>query len=219
MQIAAQQPYFLPDFYCFSKIFRSDIFLIADHLRFRKQSPIVRTRLDNGKYLTVPVSHQGLPAQPALRKVQLISDNHWKIVHLRTISSLYQKLPYFEHYFPELEEIYNRKHQYLSLFLNDLIHWHVVHLGLQDKIHLASRMSISSQAELRKWFNNQKDPVWLVHPEEMEYYRREFLKSRLIEIIPADTQYFPEKYHPHFPLFMLFFLYGPEARIILAKLS
>jgi hypothetical protein len=219
MKIAAQQPYFLPDFSYFSKMFRSDIFLIADHLRFRKQSPIVRIRLDNGKYLTVPVFHKGLPAQPALQKVKLLPDKHWKIVHLRTISSLYQKLPYFEHYFPELEEIFNRRHQYLSLFLIDLIQWHAVHLGLQDKIHLASRMNISSQAELRKWFNNQKDPVLLVHSEETEYYRREFPQSRLIEIIPANTQYFPGKYHPHFPLFMLFFLYGPEARMFLAKLS
>ena len=219
MKIAAQQPYFLPDFLYFSKIFRSDIFLIADHLRFRKQSPIVRSRLDNGKYLTVPVFHQGLPAQPVLRKVQLVSDNHWKIVHLRTIRSLYQKLPYFEHYFPELEEIFNRRHQYLNHFLIDLIQWHVVHLGLQDKIHLASRMNISSQAELRKWFNSQKDPAWLVHPRETEYYRKEFPQDRLFEIIPADIQYFPEKYHPQFSLFMLFFLYGPEARMFLAKLS
>jgi hypothetical protein len=178
MQIAAQQPFYLPDFYYFSKIFRSDIFLIADHLRFRKQSPIVRTRLDNGKYLTIPVSHQGLPAQPALRKVQLVSDDHWKIVHLRTIRSLYQKLPYFEHYFPELEEIFNRRHQYLSHFLIDLI-----------------------------------------HPREAEYYRKEFPQSHLVEIIPANTQYFPENYHPLFPMFILFFLYGPEARMYLAKLS
>ena len=219
MQIAAQQPFYLPDFFYFSKIFRSDVFLIADHLRFCKQSPIVRIRLDNGKYLTVPVSHQGLPAQPALQKVKLIPDNHWKIVHLRTIRSLYQKLPYFDHYFPELEEIYNRGHQYLSLFLIDLIQWHAVHLGLQDKIHAASRMNISSQAELINWFNNEKDPVWLVHPREAEYYRKEFPQSHLIEIIPANTQYFPENYHPRFPMFMLFFLYGPEARMYLAKLS
>ncbi|MEJ2050228.1 MAG: WbqC family protein [Calditrichota bacterium] len=219
MQIAAQQPFYLPDFYYFSKIFRSDIFLIADHLRFRKQSPIVRTRLDNGKYLTIPVSHQGLPAQPALRKVQLVSDDHWKIVHLRTIRSLYQKLPYFEHYFPELEEIFNRRHQYLSHFLIDLIQWHSVYLGLQDIIHPASRMNINNQAELINWFNNEKDPVWLVHPREAEYYRKEFPQSHLVEIIPANTQYFPENYHPLFPMFILFFLYGPEARMYLAKLS
>jgi hypothetical protein len=215
MQIAAQQPYYLPDFYYFYKISCCDFFLIADHLRFRKQSPIVRTQLPEGNYLTVPVSHHNVPAHPVIGKVQLVSNNRWKITHLRTIRSLYQKLPYFEYYFPELEEIYYRDHQYLSPFLFDIIRWHVTHLGLLDKLHVASRMNITSQVELKKWLNRQENLVWLVHPKEIEYYYMDFPDIPSTEIKPANDQLFPESYHPRLPMLLLFFMRGPETQMYL----
>jgi hypothetical protein len=217
MYIAAQQPFYLPDFYYFYKISCCDFFLIADHLRFRKQSPMVRTQLPDGKYLTVPVSHQNIPAHPVIQKVRLISDSRWKMNHLRTIRSLFQKLPYFEHYFPELEEIYNRDYQFFSPFLTDIIHWHAVHLGIQDKLHLSSRLKITSQVELKKWLNRQENPLWLIHPVEVEYYRRKFPDIPLRATKPAEDEPYPEGYHPRLPMFLLFFLRGPEARMYLNR--
>jgi hypothetical protein len=217
MHIAAQQPFYLPDFYYFYKISCCDFFLIADHLRFRKQSPMVRTQLPDGKYLIVPVSHQNSPAHPVIQKVRLISDSRWKMNHLRTIRSLFQKLPYFEHYFPELEEIYNRDHQYLSPFLTEIIHWHAFHLGLQDKLNFASGLNITSQVELKKWLNRQEKPLWLIHPVEVEYYRREFPDIPLRATKPPEEEPYPEGYHPRLPMLLLFFLRGPEARMYLNR--
>ena len=217
MLIAAQQPYYLPDFYYFYKISCCDFFLIADHLHFRKQSPMVRTQLPDGNYLTVPVSHQGSSPHPVIKKVGLISDSRWKLNHLRTIRSLYQKLPYFEHYFPELEEIYNRDHQYLSHFLTEVIHWQAVHLGLQDKLNVASQLNITNQVELKWWLERQEDPSWFIHPEEVDYYRREFpdISFRITKL--SENMTFPDDYHPRLPMLLLFFLRGPEARIYLKK--
>ena len=217
MHIAAQQPYYLPDFYYFYKIACSDFFLIADHLYFRKQSPMVRTHLPNGNYLTVPVSHRDIPAQPAIQKVRLIPDSRWKKSHIRTIKSLCQKLPYFEHYFPELEEIYSRDHRYLSPFLTEIILWHAFHLGLHEKLNVASGLNITNQTELNKWLVRQENPSWLIHPGEVGYYQKEFSEIPFRVIIPAENLAYPTGYHPQLPMLFLFFLRGPDTRLFLKE--
>ena len=95
--IAAQQPYYLPDFNFFSKINKSDVFLLANHLKFRKQSEICRVLLEkkiHKKILSVPVVHSNNP-HPYIYQVKICNAKNWRATHLRTMESKFRNYPYF----------------------------------------------------------------------------------------------------------------------------
>ncbi len=213
IKIAAQQPYFLPDFYFFYKIFASDIFLVADHLHFRKQSPITRVRLNlTGKpdYLTVPVKHCSDP-QPPIRVVRLDYSSAWKRKHLRTLASLFRQTPYFEHYFPLLEEVYRQDYRDLAAFLLALIRWQVKLLFPRRKVYIASQEGIVGLNELSAWAENHRPLEWLVYPAEESYYRKNLERfPRRVLNLPEELS-FPAEYRPELPLLILLFLRGPES--------
>lgn len=213
MIIAAQQPYYLPDFLYFYKIYHSDLFLIADHLRFRKQSPMVRTKIivqNSIKYLTIPVRHIGRDPHRFLRDIKFADEENWKNQHLKTIRSLYQKLPYFEHYYPELEEIYRNVHVFLCEFLVRIIQWHLHYVMPHKKVLRATTQDIREQAELYRWIKNLEDPQWLIFSSERNYYRKHFPDIKRLELNLGGVNQFPSGFHPSLPLMVLLFIKGPE---------
>ena len=214
-RIAAQQPYFLPNFYFFYKMSRSRVFLLADHLKFRKQSPMVRARISPGQpptYLTVPVQHGSNP-HPPINTVRLVEDIGWKRRHLRTIKSRWGALPYFEYYFPALEEIYQQNYRFLGEFLLALLRWHIALLFPEQKIEVASERGIQNESDLTQWVDSQPHPVFLIFPEEREYYALHFpgIPVEVVEI-PHHLS-FPEAYTPDMALLALLFQKGPETAL------
>jgi len=136
VKIGAQRPHYLPDFYYFYKIFCSDNFLISDFLGFRKQSPIVRA--DFGDFfLTIPVlHHQGHP-HPPINELKMVNQKIWRDKHLKTLKTRFNVLPYFEHYYPDLVDIFSRNQKSLNQFLQDIIIWQLKFI-LPDKNVLRS---------------------------------------------------------------------------------
>jgi hypothetical protein len=63
--------------------------------------------------LSIPLQ-KGKHNQQNIRDVKIAYQENWRKVHLETIKSAYGKSPYFEHYFPLLEDFY--QNQYDSLF-------------------------------------------------------------------------------------------------------
>lgn len=51
---------------------------------------------------------KGKNHQMPIREVKLAAGDDWKVEHLKTIQTNYQSAPYFEHYFPFIEELYAR---------------------------------------------------------------------------------------------------------------
>ncbi|MEJ2634825.1 MAG: WbqC family protein [Calditrichia bacterium] len=211
--IAAQQPYYLPDFHYFSKIYQSDVFLLADHLRFRKQSPMVRAVLnkeDSGNYLTIPVVHQP-EAQPPLHEIQMLDSNDWHRRHLKTIASQFHQFPYFDFFFPELEAIYKEKDLSLSSFLIKIIRWHTNLFFREKRIIVASEIGIHDMYGLKKWFAQFPERQWLIFAKEREYYRKNFPAVSLRNLDKNARKKFPPEYHPNLPFLVLIFLKGPES--------
>lgn len=210
--IGAQQPYFLPDFFYFYKIYCSDIFLIADHLLFRKQSAITRVRIDEHlpeKYLTVAVKHQANP-HPPLKQIEMSHTEDWKRRHLMTLKSLFHKAPYFDYYFPELCKIYKKKQARLTNFLIDLIQWQSDLIFPAKQIIVATRYGINNMKDLRSWLINFEDPVWLISEDETVYYQKNFPDIPFTKLSLCKDLSFPPGYHPQMPLFILLLLRGPE---------
>ena len=211
--IAAQQPYFLPNFYYFAKISLSDLFIVADHLKFRKQSPIVRAKLKNVaqcKYLTIPIDHTSKIPHPPLSKIKILQGENWKRKHLRTIKSCFNNTPFFEHYYPELESIYSFKQGFLLEFLIELIQWQIGLIWPEKEFYFASKIGIESGEDIKKYLLNFNDPIWLIYPKEREYYIKSFYKYPIREINITENLSFPPEYNMELPLLFLLFYKGPE---------
>jgi hypothetical protein len=213
-KIAAHQPFYLPDYYFFYKIFHADIFIIADFLKYRKQSAMSRTHLGKSfkpGFLSVPVQHQGNISLLSSARVKLINKKEWANRHLRTINSLCHKYPFFEHLFPDLEKIYMNNHIYLGDFLTDLILWQTNIIFPGKKIYVASREKIFSIGELKHWIN-RKFPEYRMYyySPEYPYYQRYFNSSVLMMLNDQIRMQFPLDYEPFMPVLMLLFMVGPD---------
>jgi len=213
LKIAAQQPYFFPDYFYFNKIYQSDIFIIADFLKFRKQSAMVRTRLqadDPPKYLTVPVEHPAKAPQPPLYRMKLNTEENWRRKHLRTLESIFAGYPFFEHYFPFIEEIYQRKLDSLADFCIELLHPLLQHLMPDKKIVIASKIDVFSLDSLKNWLKTLKGYCFLVDPAEKLFYQKHFAGSEQLDVTVSKTLEFPGTYHPIVSILALLFIKGPE---------
>ena len=212
-RVAAQQPYFLADYYYFQKIFLSDIFFIADFLQYRKQSAISRARLSieyRPEYLTIPVHHSAGNPPPHINQVRMLPPQYWVEQHLKTLKSLYRQYPFFEYYFPELEAIYLKKYQLLHHFLNDLICWQAGLLFPGKKLLIASEENLGNLEALRNRFKTYRELQLLIHSAERDYYRQHFSEFPMVGLSRKYLPPFPAGYDPEKSLLILLFLEGPE---------
>jgi len=209
LNVAAQQPHYLPDFFYFYKIFCSDKFLISDFLGFRKQSPIVRA--DFGDFLlTVPVHHHETNPHPPITKVKMLDHKLWRDKHLKTLRSRFSSLPFFEHYYPDLVEIFHQDEKWLYQFLVDIILWQLNLILPEKDVRVCSQTGIKNLESLRVWLQQFADFRWLIYPQEEMYYKDQFPLAKLVELSIIGSDKFPPSYRPSMPLLVLLFLKGPE---------
>jgi hypothetical protein len=216
IKIAAQQPFFIPDYFYFNKIYQSDIFIIADFLKFRKQSAMVRTRfqaINPPQYLTVPVEHPPKDPQPPLYQMKLNTEENWRRKHLRTLGSMFARYPFFEHYFPFVEEIYQSKTDFLADFCIDLLRLQLQLLMPDKKIVIASKVDVYNLESLKSWLNTLNEYCFLIDPAEKLFYQKHFDGLEQLNVTVSSSVEFPETYHPIMSLLVLLFLKGPETAL------
>ncbi len=177
---------------------------------------MVRANLSMGKdpkFLTVPVLHPKHNPQPPINDIHLVSMSSWGERHLRTLRSLYQALPFFEYYFPALEELYQQENNQLSPFLIQIIQWHFKILFPGKQLYVASREGVTDSVLLSGWLKKRGEFFWVIHPGEESYYRRVFPGIPCRRINPLPRVKFPREYHSGLPLLILLFQVGPEAAL------
>lgn len=82
--------------------------------------------------LTVPV--QKGKTQLTSGEVAVIYRDKWQQVHLRAIQSAYGRAPYFEHYFPQIEQIIKTEHKTIFDLGRSSIEWAVRILNFEFEI-------------------------------------------------------------------------------------
>lgn len=107
MILSGHQPVYLPGIILFNKITLSDAFMFVGHCQYTQKSWQTRNRIrlgDQEHWLSVPVKKSGRFGQ-SINDTEIL-DEHWKKKHLGTIRQAYGKRPYFDQYYPELEELF-----------------------------------------------------------------------------------------------------------------
>jgi len=111
MILGIHQPQYLPWLGYLDKIKKSDKFVFLDDVQYKKREFQNRNRIrtPNGSmWLTVPVLVKGKYYQN-INEVEINNDSSWRKDHLKAIEHNYGGSPYFENYYPGIEELLSRE--------------------------------------------------------------------------------------------------------------
>ena len=143
--------------------------------------------------LTVPVTRESREKIP-MCEVHICHKTPWQRNHIRAIRSAYGKSPYFDYYFPEIENILTTRHELLIDLCIETIQFLILKLGLKTVL--------------------AKNEVF--NPRIEKDYRQEFSKQDMFSKYGMKKyfQCFGEKFgfQPNPSALDLLFNLGPEAR-------
>jgi hypothetical protein len=148
MNVAIHQPECFPWLGFFHKMSLADTFVLLDTVQFEKNNFQNRNKIiiaGSAQWITIPVEKHSL--NTAVQDVKINwSDEKLIKKHLSSIEQNYKKCEFFEDIFPFLQELYNKKYEYLSDFNTEFIVWMAQALGIKTKILKASEMNLSGQS-------------------------------------------------------------------------
>jgi hypothetical protein len=84
-----------------------------------------------------------------LKNVEIDYSFDWIKKHMKAITLNYSKTSFFNNYWPELEKIYNKKHDYLFELNMDIIKFLMNKLNIKTSIIFSSELKISGKGSDR----------------------------------------------------------------------
>lgn len=141
----------------------SQVYLLPSE-RFEKQTYRSRCRIlgsNKVQNLTVPV--QKGKSQLISGQVQVIYRDNWQVQHLRTIAAAYGRAPYFEHYFPQIEQLMLAQHSSIYALNVSTIQWVEKQLGLQPALVWEGDLSTFEGVNLRSVIHPKHRQTLLVN--------------------------------------------------------
>ncbi len=122
MILTAHQPVYIPWIGLFHKIALADQFCIFDRVQYQTKDFNNRNKIKTQAgdiWLSVPVESKN-HFNTLICDIKIVQNN-WRKKHLKSIKLAYQKSPYFELYYPEIESIILRNHLFLSELNHDIL--------------------------------------------------------------------------------------------------
>jgi hypothetical protein len=139
----AHQPNYMPWIGLFSKIKKTDCFVIADTFALGDQSTFNRNKIRTNNrwgYLTVPIGRKTNGTR--LCDIVLPTDNSWQRVHWQTIYRNYAHTDYFKNYKDFFEELYLRDFKCLSEINIEIILYLMKCFDINVEVYKASEINI-----------------------------------------------------------------------------
>ena len=140
MKLIADLQYFSPAIF-FSYLSNSTHCIFDQYEHFQKMSFMNRCTLLGGNgpiNLTVPLDG-GRNQRSLMKEVKILNRENWQDRHWKTITSCYNKSPWFDHYRDELENLY-------SLNFDFLIDWNLrCFQWICDKLAIKTPFSLSAE--------------------------------------------------------------------------
>ncbi len=149
MKVAIHQPNFIPWLGYFYKMANADVFVILDDAQYEKNGFLNRVKIktpQGGKWLTIPTQSH---FPQAINVAELADYPNERLKCLKTIYFNYKKAPYFDYFFPELEQIINGDWRLLSDLNIALIHLVKKKLGIKTRLEIASSRSVNGESTER----------------------------------------------------------------------
>ncbi|UJP63659.1 WbqC family protein [Mongoliitalea daihaiensis] len=191
---------YLPPLEYFSAILDCSDLLIDEHAIFQKQSAFNRTTIllsNKVELLSIPVF--GSRKRQLYRDVKIDYSQKWMQVHLRGIQSAYGKAPFFEFFFPDLENEFLKKPAFLWDF-----NWGLLTLCLQlAQINISIKKNIVYSQE-----EDLEDLRFLTRDKAVFSTRNYYQPHSYSQLFGAD-------FVPNLSIIDLLFCEGPSTKRIL----
>lgn len=147
--VIIRQPGYIPNIGFFKKIESCDIFVFLDDAQYAIRAWDNRNKIKtkNGPvWISVPVI---IPYKKKLNDVKIFYKKNWQTVHKELIKKNYQNAPFFKDYWNDIENILNRKWEYLIDLNLELIKYIISTLQLKTELKKSSEMNIVSKSSRR----------------------------------------------------------------------
>lgn len=169
---------------------------------YQKQTYRNRTQIrlaNKVETLSIPVIAGNKKTKTSLIKIDY--SQKWMNVHLRSIQSAYGKAPFFEFYFPYLEQVFLKKFDYLTALNKELLTVCLKLLQLDISVNLHNQSPEESEfKDIRRVINAKTG----------------YTERDIYEAYPYK-QLFGLDFVPNLSLIDLLFCMGPESKDILIK--
>ena len=142
--IAIHQSQFLPWVPYFYKIYRSDIFVVLDHVQFQKNGVQNRNMIktsQGAQWLTVPVSFN---FGEQINRVKVTPGDAYSKL-LKTLELNYKRSVFFEDIYTLLRDIFLRQPKLLNELNTSLLKVLIDRLGLKTNIFFSSDMKLKGK--------------------------------------------------------------------------
>ncbi|HRQ31561.1 MAG TPA: WbqC family protein [Anaerolineales bacterium] len=223
MNVVILQPSYIPWRGYFDQIRRADLFIFYDDVQYDKHGWRNRNQIKThqGKqWLTIPVHSKGVTQGVLIKDVRIDWSKPWAKSHLKTLTISYSKSPYFKDYLPLLDELYQRRDEFLA------------DLTIETSIRLARELGFTStrfmrSSELSNVEGQKPDRVinvlkqvgathYICGPSASSYMEPEKFDAAGITFeyinynYPEYSQMYPP-YDPYVSILDLIFMTGNEA--------
>jgi len=212
MRISAHQPNFMPYLGFFHKMKESDIFVIRDEILFSDNKDAfqhrnkIRINSNNNKnspqhkWISVPIDNKNDYIKNVLIKNYVKRKNIlWNEEILKDIRNNYGKTPYFDEYFPYIQEILSNNYDKLIKLNMKMIYFLRDVFGIKTKIIFASDLGLKpdkyqkssdSSNDIINICSNLGGKIYLSGSGGREYLNLEMFKRKGLKVE------FQEYYHP-----------------------
>ena len=229
MVLSILQPSFIPWIGYFDIIRKSDFVIFLDHVQFNKRSWQQRNSIktSNGSlFLTVPVLTKSKFHQK-INEVKIDNTKNFIESHLKSIHQNYSKTKYFDKYFNKIQDIYEKKEEFLiDLNMNLILMILEEIFAYKLKFEFSSRLNINSKKsnlilDICKCYKTKK---YLSAKGSENYLKKNDFKKENIDLVfnefihPTYNQ-LSGKFIKNLSIIDLLFNCGLESKIIIDKSS
>ena len=133
----------------FDKIQRAELFVMLDHVQYRKRYFQNRNRIrsaDGSTWLTVPVKVKGKYEQ-CINEVRIDNEGNlrWREKCWNSLSRCYRKAPFFHDYSEFFRDLYSRDWEYLVDFNEAVIIYLLSALNIETRIMKSSNLNLGGR--------------------------------------------------------------------------
>jgi len=224
MIVSIHQPGYLPWLGFFKKIQSSDIFVFLDDVQFEKNGWHNRNKIktsENWMWLTVPVNAK---LGTNLNQIRIDYSSKWIKKHKKSIELNYSKSEFFDKYWSNFENIYEKKYELLVDLNMAFIKKIMEFLDIKTKILFSSSLEITEKksARILQICKSLDASRYISGVMGEDYLDMQEFEKQNIELVFQDYQH--PTYHQKYKSFLenmsiidLLFNEGDNARKILKE--
>jgi hypothetical protein len=224
MNVVILQPSYIPWRGFFHQIYKADLFIFYDDVKYDKNGWRNRNRIKtaNGtQWLTIPVHTGGVESHHTpICEIHNDWARPWNQIHWTTLKQAYGKAPFFEKYAPILEPYYQQKPEFLADFIIALTIALSQALGNDHTRFLRSRdledIHGTKTSRLIEILTRVGATHYISGPSARDYIETDLFREAGITLEYMTYEYspYPQIYPPYEPqvsILDLLFMTGPDA--------